>query len=195
MGRPPWSVYGRYNRADALCQTNGYFSLNLREGALWEIHRLMDLKDGDTVGWIGAGDGRELLSLARCHTGVRFDGYEINRAAFDVARRVLREARLENVRLHYQDFASVSPDTVYTHVYSTALSGPELYGRLRLACTRRLCMLDRMWMTRPPNAHDAASVRISGSGERRRLVCAPIHNVSDQSAGSRFLEVESQATE
>lgn len=171
MRRPWWSVYASYSRHDTLCQTNGYFSLNLREGALWEIHRLLDLKDGDTVGWIGTGDGRELLSLAKCHVGVRFEGYEINEAAFDVACRVLKTLDLPNVSLRRQDFMSTSAAIEYTHVYSTALSGPDLYERLRLACTQKLCMLERMWMP-PPAAHDTASVRISGSGERRRLLCA-----------------------
>lgn len=171
---PPWSVYRLYGRDDCLCQSNGYFSLNLRQGALHEIDRLLELRPGDRVGWVGCGDGRELLSLAGYHPGVRFEGYEINEAALRVASRVLTTLGLQNVSLFYRDFITVANDVQYTHVYSTALAGPMLYDRLRLACTQRLCMLDKMWTVKKGREHNVATVRIAGSGEQRALWCANV---------------------
>ena len=164
-----WSVYRMYTRDDELCQTNGCFSLNLREGALPEIDRLLDLQSGNTVGWVGCGDGRELLSFAKRYPDVHFDGYDINACALSIAYRVVTSLGLKNVTLRHRDFTTTVFDTPpYTHVYSTALSGPVLYERLRNSCTRRLCMLDRMWLEKK-NGHAVASVRISGSGEQREL--------------------------
>jgi hypothetical protein len=49
-------VYSAYNRSgDALPTTNGLFSLNLIQGSVPRIAKLLCLKDGDTVGWIGVG--------------------------------------------------------------------------------------------------------------------------------------------
>ena len=55
-----------------------------------------------------------------------------------------------------------------THVYSTALAGPMLYDRLRVACTRKLCMLDKMWMVKKGREHTVASVRIGASSAHNR---------------------------
>ena len=49
-------VYSTYDRnADALPTGNGMFSLNLVQGSVPVIASLLDLKDGDSVGWIGVG--------------------------------------------------------------------------------------------------------------------------------------------
>ena len=49
-------VYSTYDRnADALPTGNGMFSLNLVQGSVPLIASLLDLKDGDSVGWIGVG--------------------------------------------------------------------------------------------------------------------------------------------
>ena len=161
------SVYRYYSREDGLCQTNGHFSLNLREGCLNAIDELLALTPGNTVGWVGCGDGRELLSIATRYPDVSFFGYEINDAALNIAKRVLKTVQLSNVTLYHCDFTTKSD--IYTHIYSTALSGPKLYDHLRHACTHRLCMLDKMW-TDKNLLFDRQSVRISGSGERRRLL-------------------------
>lgn len=164
-----WSVYRMYTRDDELCQTNGCFSLNLREAALPEIDRLLALHPGDSVGWVGCGDARELLSFAKRYPHVDFEGFDVNECALAVAHRVVASLDLKNVSLFHRDFTTTIFETPrYTHVYSTALAGPQLYAHLRKACTRRLCMLDRMWLEKK-NKHAVASVRISGSGERREL--------------------------
>lgn len=164
-----WSVYRMYTRDDELCQTNGHFSLNLREAALPEIDRLLALQPGDSVGWVGCGDARELLSFANRYPDVNFEGFDVNECALSVAHRVVASLGLKNVFLCHRDFTATAFETpCYTHVYSTALSGPRLYAHLRNACTRRLCMLDRMWSEKK-DGHAVASVRISGSGERREL--------------------------
>lgn len=163
-----WSVYPMYTRADDLCQTNGHFSLNLREAALPEIDRLLALRPGDSVGWVGCGDARELLSFAKRYPDVTFEGFDVNECALFVARRVVASLGLQNVSLRHCDFTATETVRRYTHVYSTALSGPRLYAQLRRACTRRLCMLERMWSEKK-NGHAVASVKISGSGEQREL--------------------------
>ena len=74
------SAYGMYTREDELCQTNGHFSLHLRKSAVAKIEELLRLEADARVGWVGCGDGRELLSIAlrHPHPDVAFDGYEVN---------------------------------------------------------------------------------------------------------------------
>lgn len=161
------SVYGRYTRADELCQTNGHFSLNLRQGALGAIDRLLALDENSTVAWVGFGDGRELLSMAKRYPGARFVGWEVNGAAVAIARRVFAAEELTNVELRARAFET---GEVFTHLYSTALSGPALYASMH-ACARRRCMLSTMWPSRPEGCASAV-VRLAGSGMRRTLWCA-----------------------
>lgn len=156
-----------YTRNDDLCQTNGHFSLNLREAYLPEIDRLLALRSGDSVGWVGCGDARELLSLAKRYPDVSFEGFDVNECALSVAHRVVASLGLQNVSLRHCDFTATE-GLRYTHVYSTALAGARLYAHLRTACTQRLCMLDRMWLE-TKDGHAVASVKISGSGEQREL--------------------------
>ena len=82
------SVYRRYTREDALCQSNGYFSLNLREGAIDTIDALLclDASRPCCVAWVGCGDGRGLLSIAIRHPDVSF-GVQINPVALEIARQ------------------------------------------------------------------------------------------------------------
>lgn len=165
------NAYNRYKQGDDLCQTNGHFSLNLRKKHVDDIDRLLALSPGNTVGWIGCGDGRELFSMAMRYPCVRFQAYDINELALQVARRVLRELALQNVVLIFGDFLTSQPTPKFTHVYSTAISGPELYRSLEVSCTKRLCMLETMWMDGRELADDIACVKLSGSGEQRLLRC------------------------
>ena len=56
IGAAAKKVYSTYDRnADALPTGNGMFSLNLVQGSVPFIASLLDLKDGDSVGWIGVG--------------------------------------------------------------------------------------------------------------------------------------------
>ena len=169
------SAYGMFTREDELCQTNGHFSLNLRKSAVAKIEELLGLEAGARVGWVGCGDGRELLSIALQHPDVAFDGYEINPQAIAIARRVAREAKIVNVVFHETDFAVVSLPQPYTHVYSTAISGRRLYARLRDATDGLLCVLRTMWQKEWGTTNlRVATVHLSGSGEQRQLCCARI---------------------
>lgn len=159
------SAYRYYTREDGLCQTNGYFSLNLREKCLDSIDRLLQLSDGMRVGWVGCGDGREMLSMALRYKNVSFHGYDINEAAIRIATRVLGATGLTNVSLHNCDFMTISEE--FTHVYSTAIAGPELYAHLANSCTIRICVLGGMLMG---ETYMKETVRLSGSGEQRQLV-------------------------
>ena len=59
IGAAAKKVYSTYDRnADALPTGNGMFSLNLVQGSVPVIASLLDLKDGDSVGWIGVGARR-----------------------------------------------------------------------------------------------------------------------------------------
>jgi hypothetical protein len=167
------SAYRRYTREDDLCQTNGHFSLNLREGSLDVIDEMLQLDDASSetleVAWVGCGDGRELLSIASRHPSATFWGYDVNAAALAVAARVLRAMDLRNVQLEHADFTTVR--RAFTHVYSTALAGAPLYEHLFDCCTRRICVLDKMWRADRSRATQRRTVRLSGSGEQRQLWC------------------------
>ena len=164
-------VYSYYSREDALCQTNGSFSLNLRVGSIPAISRLLSLKAGDTVGWMGCGDGRELFSIAMNHPDVQFCGIDINEHAIRIANRTLGLLNLKNVKIRCEDI--MNHFDTYSHVYSTAIGGPDLYEHVYSLSKYKLCMLREMWSPLPAT-HEKETVRISGSGERRQLVCKAI---------------------
>ena len=161
------SVYKQYSRADELCQTSGYFSLNLREGSIPKIEQLLHIESDSKVAWVGCGDGRELLSIAKRYPLTKFYGYDINEFAISIARRVLLAENLQNVELYTLDFMNVHE--YFSHVYSTALAGPKLYAHLRNVCNQQLCMLKPMWMKNCPLGYESATVSLSGSGERKQL--------------------------
>lgn len=163
-------VYRRYTREDALVQTNGFFSLNLRASAVKSIIGLLDLTCDSVVAWVGCGDGREVLSIAKEFPSVQFHAFEINADALRVARRVAASEGVSNVAFHHKSFVDAPRGASFTHVYSTALAGQALYARLAEACTEKLCVLSEMRPCgSPPIA--ATTVRLMGSGEQRQLVC------------------------
>ena len=167
------NIYAFYTREDSLCQSNGFFSLNLRKGSINSIIELLNLKKDDKVGWVGFGDGRELFSVAYMHPDVIFMGFEINPVACAVAQRVLNQIGLKNVILFEQDIMSINTH-MFTHIYSTAIGGLHLYNHLHTLCTHRICMLKEMW-SEIPNDAIIKTVFLSGSGERRQLyVAAPL---------------------
>lgn len=173
--RRSMAAYHMYTRADDLCQSNGYFSLYLRKGAVAKIEELLQLEAGARVGWVGCGDGRELISVALWHPNVAFDGYEVNPHAMAIARRVARQAGIDNVVFHEADFETAPLSQPFSHVYSTAISGPSLYARLHDATDGVLCVLRTMW-SRDWKKTDlrVATVHIAGSGEQRQLLCARV---------------------
>lgn len=165
------SAYKYYTREDALCQTNGYFSLNLRPKCVDSIDRLLQLSDEKKVGWVGCGDGREMLSIATRYENVSFHGYDINESALHIARRVMNMLGITNVSLQHRDFMTVSDS--FTHIYSTAIVGPEFYAHLVNCCTQRIVWLDVM-QTFVNGESDRETVRLSGSGEQRQLIACKI---------------------
>ena len=169
------AAYAMYTREDDLCQTNGYFSLNLRKSAVAKIERLLNIGAGARVGWVGCGDGRELISVASRYPDAVFDGYDINPHAISIARRVALKMGLANVTLHEADFEAVSLPRPYTHVYSTAISGRALYMRLHDATDGVLCVLRSMWDEEWKTTDmRVATVHLAGSGEQRQLCCARV---------------------
>ncbi len=165
-------VYGTYNEADRLVETNGCLSLNLRPGACQSIATLLDLNDGDRVLWIGCGTGPELITMAIAHPTVRFVGIDVNDDAVRVAKRKIDDIShpLDNLRIVVADAFAYVADEPPTHVYSTAVAGPSLYDHLRrLAGHGVLCMLKNpMWQGHVGGR--IAPVRLCGSGERRELM-------------------------
>ena len=163
-------IYSLYTREDSLCQSNGYFSLNLRKSCVSTIIQLLEIKEHDYIGWVGFGDGRELFSVASMYPHNIFVGFEINSTAFSIAKRVLNKLQLKNVQLYEKDILSFNSEK-FTHVYSTAIGGPLLYQYLHELCTHRLCMLKEMWGDIPRDAN-VKRVFLSGSGGRKQLCAA-----------------------
>ena len=135
-------TYSIYTKEDELCQTNGYFSLNMRKSSVSVIIELLDLKNctkKDSVGWIGCGDGREMFCAAQSFPDISFTGIDINVHAIDVAIRKQQMLNIRNVTLKHEDI--LNSETKYSHVFSSAIAGPKFYLHLHKICTKRLCML------------------------------------------------------
>tara|TARA_B110000008_G_C16965584_1_gene561872 strand:- start:1288 stop:1827 length:540 start_codon:yes stop_codon:yes gene_type:complete len=136
-------VYSKYRREYELCQTNGYFSLNLSKGSIVKIKRLLNIQKNDTIGWVGFGDARELLCLALMYPQNTFTGYEINKDAYNIACMVKSQLGISNVILYFENVL----DTLQTFstIYSTAISGPRVYQHMYKLSLTRCCMLQNMW--------------------------------------------------
>ena len=163
-----------YTREDTLCQTNGYFSLNLTKKSADSLKTYLEFKDHSRVLWAGCGDARELLLLAQAFPKVTFVGYDLNNLAIDIGRRVLSKLQLQNVSLVYGDVTSL--ELSFDNVYSTALAGPLFYKHLVSLCAYQMYVLAEMkpimisecGMREDTTA--SLSVSISGSGEKRRII-------------------------
>lgn len=166
------SVYSRYTREDDLCQTNGYFSLNLRRRSVDAIDGLLRLTAASTLGWVGCGDGREVLSIAKRHPETQITAFEINKDALGIALRVASLENVKNVEFRNEDFLTCNG--TFSHIYSTALAGPPLYAALFSKCSMRICVFREMWGDEVPGMEHAV-VFLAGSGERRQLWCANIN--------------------
>ena len=165
------NVYSLYKREDNLCQTNGYFSLNVRQSNIPQIVKLLQLNDDSTVGWIGCGDGREVLSVCQQYPNIKFSAIDHNEAAIAIAKRVLSQLELKNIEFKCGN--ALDDNSTFSHVYSTAIYGPELYEHLKSITTERLCMLKHMWGV-IPSTHLRDVVRLSGSGESKTLISAEV---------------------
>lgn len=162
--------YQCYNREDALCQTNGSFSLNLTRNSSEKLVSFLKLCDGQRVLWAGCGDGRELFVIAQRFPNVFFFGCDLNEHAIRIAQRVLTHLGLKNVLVCVQDvFTCTDP---YDVVYSTALAGPNYYAHVASLAQTYLYVFAEMVLDQ--EVCDTLPVTLSGSRERRQLVAINI---------------------
>ena len=111
--------------------------------------------------------------MALLYPAVRFVAIDVNATAIDVAVRKVQELRqtnlfgsqaLQNLTLRVGDL-TCEPRGDYTHIYSTAIAGHNLYVKLRrLGAGRRLIMLREMWENDQSNDFDVATVYLCVSG-------------------------------
>ena len=166
-------VFASYREADRLPETDGSMGLPLRPGAVWSIQHLCDPQQGDSFLWGGCGTAPEVISMALLYPAVRFVAIDVNATAIDVAVRKVQELRqtnlfgsqaLQNLTLRVGDL-TCEPRGDYTHIYSTAIAGHNLYVKLRrLGAGRRLIMLREMWENDQSNDFDVATVYLCVSG-------------------------------
>ena len=162
-------IYSLYKRDYNMCQSNGFFSINLTKKSVESIITLLDLRKSNTVCWVGFGDGRELFSIASLHPDVLFLGYEINSCDFEIANMILKNLEIPNVTIHNEN--ALGCEQRFSHVYSTAIAGPELYNHLYNMTFYKLCMLESMWTSQENfEKQEKASVTLSGSNEKRQLI-------------------------
>ena len=165
--------YRCYTREDALCQTNGYFSLNLTKKSAENLLAFLKLKDNQSVLWVGCGDARELFVVAQQHPNIRFMACDINIHAINIACRVLTRLELTNVTLVHQDVMEF--ETQYDIIYSTALAGPIFYAHLSGLVNSRMFLFREMIkyldkLKFPQQELDILHASLSGSKERRCIV-------------------------
>tara|TARA_Y100000748_G_scaffold276037_1_gene252159 strand:- start:21 stop:566 length:546 start_codon:yes stop_codon:yes gene_type:complete len=166
-------VYKQYKWEETLVQNNGFFSLNLTKAS---VERIIDVLQFDKTTeeecvWIGCGDAREILAIATLYPNIKFTTMDINKDAITVAKEKLRILGLKNVSILYKN--ALKERKKYTHVYSTALAGDELYQHLLKISKKNLCMLSRMWKKMEQNKfmnERKTQVCISGSGEKKTLI-------------------------
>ena len=166
-------IYSKYKREDNLCQTNGYFSLNVRKSCIQTVFNLLNLNTENdniprTIGWIGFGDGRELFCIAKHYPDFKFTGFEINEHAYNIACRVLSMLNLKNITLKLCN--AIESFETFGYIYSTAISGQVLYDHLYHMCLYKLCILKNMWSTNYGEIMESNFVCLSGSGERRQII-------------------------
>ena len=116
-------VYASYDtEADSLAALGSY-SLNYTPASVLTITNLLGLEEGECVLWVGAGDGREALSVALLHPGCRIVCLERNEALVGIAQRVQASLSVQNIRFEHADAMHLPSTEGFTHVFSTALSG------------------------------------------------------------------------
>ena len=155
----------------------GYFSLNYTPASVLTITTLLGLEEGEKVLWVGAGDGREALSVALLHPGCRIVAIERNEALVNIAQRVQESLSVPNIRFEHADAMHLPSTEGFTHVFSTALSGDRFYEMLcrMLRPAQRAILLTEMWRgKRQTIAEETATIMLSGSGGRRQLRAATI---------------------
>ena len=124
------------------------------------------LRNNDRVGWI--------FFLVKVE-----DPPEVH-----VAEEKRRRLGLKNITLRITD-AMLEHGDDYTHVYSTAIAGPELYAKLRsIAGSGKLCVLRSMWIGDQGADWHMESVCLGGSGEQRQLLACNLHSNASSHSGA-----------
>ena len=101
-----------------------------------------------------------------------------------VAEEKRRRLGLKNITLRITD-AMLEHRDDYTHVYSTAIAGPELYAKLRsIAGSGKLCVLRSMWIGDQGADWHMESVCLGGSGEPRQLLACNLHSNASSHSGA-----------
>ena len=171
-------VYTLYDaESDALQAATGSYSLNYTPASVHTITTLLRLEDGVRVLWVGAGDGREALSVALLHPECRIVAIERNAALVNIARRVKASLSVPNIRIEHADATHLPSIQGYTHLFSTALSGDAFYRKLcgMLRPTQRAVLFAEMWCGKQPTIDvRTATIPLSGSAGRRQLRAATI---------------------
>ena len=186
-------VYKAYTREDDNVQTSGraptlakrpgvytreteagYFSLNMTAGSAEQLPDFMQVNAGDSVGWVGCGDARQLIFMALRHPYSFFEGFDVNKEAILMARRKAALLGCKNATFQHRD--ALKELKKFNLVFSTAIAGPELYIHLGNMVETFdpirpgvLIVLDEMRTTEriPQNS---LSVKLMGSGGQKMLV-------------------------
>jgi 2-polyprenyl-3-methyl-5-hydroxy-6-metoxy-1,4-benzoquinol methylase len=114
-GGVPWSAYGEWMRT-AQAEANrplflGPLGTEMLP-TLSDVHQR--LTDGGTVADIGCGDGWSSIGIARAYPQTRVDGYDVDAASIDAARRNAKEYGVDDrVTFALVDGASVQTDKRY----------------------------------------------------------------------------------
>ena len=72
---------------------NGAIYLPTRKKAIEAMIKLLEIKPGEKIADLGAGDGRLIIAMARA--GAEAHGYEINPILVSLAKRKIKKAGLE----------------------------------------------------------------------------------------------------
>ena len=94
----------------------GSYSLNYTPASVLTIMNLLGLEEGECVLWVGAGDGREALSVALLHPGCRIVCLERNEALVGIAQRVQASLSVQNCRFEHADAMHLQSTEGFTHV-------------------------------------------------------------------------------
>ena len=114
-GGVPWSAYGEWMRT-AQAEANrplflGPLGTEMLP-TLSDVHQR--LTDGGTVADIGCGDGWSSIGIARAYPQTRVDGYDVDAASIDAARRNAKEYGVDDrVTFALVDSAWVQTDKRY----------------------------------------------------------------------------------
>ena len=164
-------VYSSYDtEADALAALGSY-SLNYTPASVLTIMNLLGLEEGECVLWVGAGDGREALSVALLHPGCRIVCLERNEALVGIAQRVQASLSVQNIRFDHAD-AMHLPSLRASRPLDRALGHPHRKSRSAAPGTARHSVHRNVRGKRQTIAEETATIMLSGSGGQRQLRAA-----------------------